>query len=80
MPVKYYGDALSMTAKDNFVHLTNPGKENSSYLDDLQKILNNVLQQGQYILGQQVKSFEKNFANYCRAKHCVSTANGTDAI
>ena len=33
-----------------------------------------------FILGPQVTEFEKQFAEYCGAKHCVSLASGTEAL
>lgn len=33
-----------------------------------------------YILGEEVEIFEKDFATFCRASGCISVANGTDAI
>lgn len=39
-----------------------------------------VINSGWYILGKQVEEFEKDFANYCGTKHCISVANGLDAL
>jgi dTDP-4-amino-4,6-dideoxygalactose transaminase len=39
-----------------------------------------VIDSGWYILGQEVKEFEREFAAYCGAEHCVGTANGLDAL
>ena len=33
-----------------------------------------------FILGPQVTEFEKQFAEYCGAKHCIGLANGTEAL
>ncbi len=35
---------------------------------------------GHYVLGNQVKLFEANFARYCGTKHCVGVGNGLDAL
>ncbi len=40
----------------------------------------NVLDSGWYILGKQVKSFERAFANYLGIKHTIGVASGTEAI
>ncbi len=42
--------------------------------------ISHVVQGGYYVLGQEVRAFEENFAAYCAAAHCVSVANGTDAL
>ena len=39
-----------------------------------------VLRSGWYILGNEVKSFEQEFANYTGAKYCVGLASGLDAL
>lgn len=39
-----------------------------------------VLQHGQFILGPEVWELEGRLANYVGAKHCISVANGTDAL
>src|SRR5688500_257316 len=35
---------------------------------------------GWYILGTEVDEFEREFASYCGARHCVAVANGLDAL
>ena len=42
--------------------------------------LDQTLSSGQYILGEEVKKFEKSFAKLCQTKHAIGVANGTDAI
>ena len=39
-----------------------------------------VLASGWLVLGPEVKQFEAAFADYVGATHCISLANGTDAI
>jgi dTDP-4-amino-4,6-dideoxygalactose transaminase len=39
-----------------------------------------VLESGQYILGEEVKAFEKEFAYFCNSAHAVAVANGTEAL
>jgi dTDP-4-amino-4,6-dideoxygalactose transaminase len=39
-----------------------------------------VLRSGWFVLGQEVSAFETEFAEYCGTRHCVSVANGTDAL
>lgn len=38
------------------------------------------LDKGWYILGDEVKQFEQNFAHYSKAKHCIGVGNGLDAL
>lgn len=39
-----------------------------------------VLEHGQYILGPEVTELEEKLAAYTGAKHCITVANGTDAL
>ncbi len=39
-----------------------------------------VIDSGWYVLGQEVKAFEQEFAIYCGVSHCVGMANGLDAL
>src|SRR5436190_13956801 len=39
-----------------------------------------LLKTGNFILGQEVRKFEQEFATYLGVKYCVGVASGTDAI
>lgn len=39
-----------------------------------------VIDSGWFILGEQVKKFEDEFAEYCGTKYCIGVANGLDAL
>ncbi len=39
-----------------------------------------VIKHGAYIMGPEVRTFEANMAAFSGARHCLSCANGTDAI
>jgi len=47
---------------------------------ELAAAVNRVLASGWYILGRECAAFESEFAAYCGVAHCVSVANGTDAL
>ena len=40
----------------------------------------NVMRSTNYIMGQEVHSFEENIAKYLGVKYAISVANGTDAL
>lgn len=42
--------------------------------------IDKVIQHGQYILGPEVHELEERLAAYVGVKHCISCANGTDAL
>lgn len=46
----------------------------------IETAIKRVLDHGAYIMGPEVKTFEANMAAFAGAKHCLSCANGTDAI
>jgi dTDP-4-amino-4,6-dideoxygalactose transaminase len=48
--------------------------------DEIITALENVMSKGQFILGEDVGLFEKEFAHYCEADHCVGVGNGTEAL
>ena len=53
---------------------------NEPHLPAIEEASLRVLRSGWYILGNELKTFEKSFANYCEADYCVGVANGLDAI
>lgn len=53
---------------------------NLRYEAEFKTALNDVLNSGWFILGNQVQQFEKEFAAYCGVKNCVGVANGLDAL
>lgn len=46
----------------------------------LRAALDRVLDSGVYILGPELEAFEREFAAYCGAAHCVGTGCGLDAL
>lgn len=55
-------------------------KEYEIYGKNIEKAVNEVLQSGSYILGEKVKQFETEIADYLGVKHALGVANGTDAL
>ena len=48
--------------------------------DQMLKDIEETLNSGWYVLGERVKSFEEEFANYCKTKYAIGVANGLDAL
>jgi len=44
------------------------------------KKINNLFKRGDFILGKEVRTFEKNFSKLCGSNYAISCANGTDAL
>jgi len=47
---------------------------------ELLEAFENVLDSGWFILGENVKKFEKEFAEFCGVINCIGVANGLDAL
>lgn len=50
------------------------------YKEEFEQKVLEVLRSGWYVLGNEVKKFEEEFAKYAGVKHCVGLANGLDAL
>lgn len=55
-------------------------RQYNSLAKELDEAALKVLHSGQYILGEDVQEFEKEFAAYCGVKYAVGVGNGTDAL
>ena len=50
------------------------------YQEEFEEKALSVLRSGWYVLGNEVKTFEEDFAAYTGAKYCVGLASGLDAL
>lgn len=66
-----------MKNKIPFLDLKAPHQELRS---ELTEAFSRVLDSGWFVLGNEVKEFEREFANYCNATECIGVANGLDAL
>ena len=48
--------------------------------DSVERAISRVLAHGQFILGPEVVALERQLEAFCGARHCVTCANGTDAL
>ena len=53
---------------------------NARHREELIASATRVIDSGWYIQGQELKTFEREFADYCGTKHCIGVANGLDAL
>lgn len=53
---------------------------NIRHKKELVQAFEDVLDSGWFVLGEQTRLFENEFAAFCGAKHCVGVANGLDAL
>ena len=48
--------------------------------DQMVEAATRVINRGWYVLGEEVEAFEREWAAYCGAEHCVGVGNGLDAL
>jgi dTDP-4-amino-4,6-dideoxygalactose transaminase len=53
---------------------------NDSFEPELSQAIHRVVSSGWYIMGDEVNSFEKEYAEYIGTKYCIGVANGLDAL
>jgi dTDP-4-amino-4,6-dideoxygalactose transaminase len=62
------------------VHFSNPKAQYLSHKHEIEKAISETLESGWYILGQQTKLFEQEFADYNGTKFAVGVGSGTEAL
>ena len=55
-------------------------RANEKHENEIVVAIENVIRSGWYVLGNEVKTFEKSYAAFCGVDHCVGVGNGLDAI
>jgi len=66
--------------KNRNIEYENLGLLNSPYLPEYLSACKSVLNSGWFVLGENVRLFEKEFADYCGTEFCVGVASGLDAL
>lgn len=62
------------------VKFLNLKKINDQYRVQINEAIQRVLNSGWYLLGNEVKVFEQEYAGYIGTKNCIGVANGLDAL
>jgi dTDP-4-amino-4,6-dideoxygalactose transaminase len=62
------------------IEYENLNKVNQIFFEDFRKVFDKTLNSGRFILGENVVTFEKEFAVFCGIKNCIGVANGLDAL
>ncbi|HUE99690.1 MAG TPA: DegT/DnrJ/EryC1/StrS family aminotransferase [Anaerolineales bacterium] len=60
-----------------FLDLKAPYRELKAEMDAAYQ---RVMESGWFIHGEEVQAFEREFADYCAARHCIGVGNGLDAL
>ena len=66
--------------KNTIIEYENLYKVNKPYIALLKKAFSEVLDSGWFILGESVRKFESEFADYNKTKYCAGVASGLDAL
>jgi dTDP-4-amino-4,6-dideoxygalactose transaminase len=48
--------------------------------EELMEVVRRALRSGHFVGGEEVESFEKEFAQFCQTDHCIAVNSGTDAL
>jgi len=62
------------------VQFVNLKRQYESIKDEVDLAIHDVISDSAFIRGKYLESFERNFANYIGARHCIGVASGTDAL
>ena len=62
------------------IEFENLKKSNEKLFNEYEIISNETIESGWYILGKNVKKFEKEFAEYNGSKYCIGVGSGLDAL
>ncbi len=55
-------------------------KINFQYQQELKEAANRVIDSGWYLMGKEMETFQKNYAEFCGVKYALGVANGLDAL
>ena len=62
------------------IPFVNPGLQYKNLRAEILERFDRVSSTGNYVLGEELKEFEKNFANFCETKFAIGVGNGSDAL
>lgn len=62
------------------IEYENLRKLNAPFMESYVEQFKKVNESGWYILGNEVRKFETDFASYCHTSYCAGVANGLDAL
>lgn len=62
------------------VEYENLSKLNEPFFEEYESVFSKVARKGWYVLGEEVKAFEDEFASFSESRYCLGVANGLDAL
>src|SRR5688572_25471938 len=58
----------------------NPRAQYEAHRVEIDNAIRRVLESGRYILGEEVRAFEREFADYVGVRHAIGVGSGTEAL
>ena len=62
------------------IPFANPKAQYLSHKEEIDEAVQQVLASGRYVLGNEVETFEREFAEYLRVSYCIGAGSGTEAL
>ena len=79
--MRNYGDFVKyVNTPNNKISCFDLSKQTQQLYPQIEKAVNNIIKTNAYVMGSELDTFEKNFAEYTGSKHCVGCSNGTSAM
>lgn len=69
-----------MATEYNMIPLNDTRPQYEALKEEVQAAINGVLEKSWFVMGENVRAFEQEFAEFCGVKHAIGVSNGTDAI
>ena len=69
-----------MIENKNIVPFVDLNFQNAQIKEEVLSDLDELVVNSRFILGEQVSTFEEQFANYCETSQCIGVSSGTDAL
>ncbi len=69
-----------MTTTRRAIPIASASAQYATIKEETDAAVHRVLRSGWFILGDEVRAFEREFAAYCGTRHAIGVGNGTDAL
>src|SRR5688572_25868915 len=70
----------SQSAGPDLITCGNPRAQYEAHRVEIDNAIRRVLESGRYILGEEVRAFEREFADYVGVRHAIGVGSGTEAL
>lgn len=64
----------------DYIPLVDLNAQYDSIKSEIDYSIQTILNSGEFILGEELRKFENNFADYCNSKFCIGVSSGTEAL